>query len=175
MVRGRTGQARARAGQENPSGLRPPGFYGGFSQLGGIILACGANRPTPVSPAARLGMGYLRPTPYPPPVRLESLSPILFRTGGGRYSIISFQRGLTPPLRPPLKGTPSVIACSDDTSPTGGRQVLALPLGPLRASGTLSSGRPNRQVRRWHDEVVTERAALQGGSQRGRPRLPLWN
>ena len=45
---------------------------------------------------------------------------------------------------------------------------MALPLGPLRASGTLSSGRPNRQVRRWHDEVVTERAALQGGSQRGR-------
>ena len=52
--------------------------------------------------------------------------------------------------------------------PQGGRQVLALPLGPLRASGTLFSGRPNRQVRRWHDEVVTERAVLQGGSQRGR-------
>ncbi len=44
---------------------------------------------------------------------------------------------------------------------------MALPLGPLRASGTLSSGRPNRQARRWHDEVVTERAVLSRGFTKG--------
>ena len=48
-------------------------------------------------------------------------------------------------------------------SPETARPHLALPMGPLRASGTLSSGRPNRQVRRWHDAVVTERAALKRG------------
>ena len=52
------------------------------------------------------------------------------------------------------------------------RPASALPLGPLRASGTLSSGRPNRQVRRWHDAVVTERAPFKGGSQRGRRESP---
>ena len=36
--------------------------------------------------------------------------------------------------------------------------------------------RPRRQPRRWHDEVVTERAVLQGGYQRGETFIsPLWN
>ncbi len=52
--------------------------------------------------------------------------------------------------------------------PQGGRRDLALPLGPLRIRGTLSVYRPNRQVRSCHDEVVPEKAAFQGGSQRGR-------
>ena len=50
-----------------PSGHGPQRGHAPRSALcGGIVLACGANRPTPISPAARLGMSYLRPTPLPP-------------------------------------------------------------------------------------------------------------
>ncbi len=70
---------------------------------------------------------------------------------------------MSPPFDNPLiKDTPSVIASSDDTSPKGGGETW-LPLwGPLRAGGTLPSGRPNRQARRWQRVALTERAPLKG-------------
>ena len=63
-------------------------------------------------------------------------------------------------MPPPFDNPPffraalSVIACSDDTSPKGGGETwLSL-------------------WESWHDVVVTERAAFQGGSQRGRRESP---
>ena len=45
-------------------------------------------------------------------------------------------------------------------APVGGGKSR-LPLwGPLRAGGTLPSGRPSRQARRWHDFVVPEGVSI---------------
>ena len=57
---------------------------------------------TLVSPAS--GLALSSPPPCPPPVRIESSNPILFCTGGGYQSIISFQRGATPPFDNPPNG-----------------------------------------------------------------------
>ena len=45
---------------------------------------------------------------------------------------------------------------------------LAPPMGVAACRWHASSDRPNRQVRRWQRVALTERASLNGGSQRGR-------
>ena len=53
---------------------------------------------------------------------------------------------------------PSPSCQRHDTSPKGRGETWLPPWGPLRPGGTLPSGRPRRQPRRWHGAAVTERA-----------------
>ena len=68
--------------------------------------------------------------------------------------------------------------CREPTEPAGetrGWARSAPPWGRWCPVDTVQR-RPRRQPRRWHDEVVTERAVLQGGYQRGETDVsPLWN